>query len=172
MISDEPFAPMTVIENKIHIFRGQKVMFDRDLAELYGVSTKVLNQSVKRNQERFPIDFVITLTKQESEQIKSHQAISRSDKMGVRKPSVVFTELGVAMLSSVLRSPRAIAVNIQIMRTFSRLREMLAESDDLRRKVEALEKQYDENFKIVFDAIRNMISDDAAGKAEIGFRAE
>jgi len=163
---------MTVIEGKIFLLRGQKVMIDRDLAQLYGVSTMVLNQAVKRNRERFPTDFLFQLTKQEMEHWKSQVSVTVSDRMGLRKPFVVFTELGVAMLSSVLRSPRAIAVNIQIMRTFSRLREMLAENDDLRRKVEALEKQYDENFKIVFDAIRNMISDDAAGKSEIGFRAE
>ncbi|MEI6511345.1 MAG: ORF6N domain-containing protein [Candidatus Uhrbacteria bacterium] len=172
MKNEELMVPMTVIEGKIFLLRGQKVMIDRDLAQLYGVSTMVLNQAVKRNRERFPTDFLFQLTKQEMEHWKSQVSVTVSDRMGLRKPFVVFTELGVAMLSSVLRSPRAIAVNIQIMRTFSRLREMLAENDDLRRKVEALEKQYDENFKIVFDAIRNMISDDAAGKSEIGFRAE
>lgn len=132
----------------------------------------VLNQAVKRNRERFPPDFMFQLTKQEMDHWKSQVSVTDSDRMGLRKPFVVFTELGVAMLSSVLRSPRAIAVNIQIMRTFSRLRDMLAENDDLRRKVEALEKQYDENFKIVFDAIRNMIADDGTGKPEIGFRVE
>ncbi len=172
MKNDELMVPMTVIEGKIFLLRGQKVMVDRDLAQLYGVSTMVLNQAVKRNRERFPPDFMFQLTKQEMEHWKSQVSVTDSDRMGLRKPFVVFTELGVAMLSSVLRSPRAIAVNIQIMRTFSRLREMLAENDDLRRKVEALEKQYDENFKIVFDAIRNMISDDERGGAEIGFRAE
>lgn len=172
MKNDEPMVPMTVIEGKIFLLRGQKVMVDRDLAQLYWVSTMVLNQAVKRNRERFPPDFMFQLTKQEMEHWKSQVSVTDSDRMGLRKPFVVFTELGVAMLSSVLRSPRAIAVNIQIMRTFSRLREMLAENDDLRRKVEALEKQYDENFKIVFDAIRSMISEDAAGREEIGFRAE
>jgi len=172
MKNDELMVPMTVIEGKIFLLRGQKVMVDRDLAQLYGVSTMVLNQAVKRNRERFPPDFMFQLTKQEMDHWKSQVSVTDSDRMGLRKPFVVFTELGVAMLSSVLRSPRAIAVNIQIMRTFSRLREMLAENDDLRRKVEALEKQYDENFKIVFDAIRNMIADDGAGKSEIGFRAE
>lgn len=92
--------------------------------------------------------------------------------MGLRKPPVVFTELGVAMLSSVLRSPRAIAANIQIMRTFSRLREMLAENDDLRRRIEAMEKQYDEQFKIVFDAIRRMVAEDERERQEIGFRVD
>jgi len=172
MKNDELMVPMTVIEGKIYLLRGQKVMIDRDLAQLYGVSTMVLNQAVKRNRERFPSDFMFQLTKHEMEGWKSQISVMDSDRMGLRKPFVVFTELGVAMLSSVLRSPRAIAVNIQIMRTFSRLREMLAENDDLRRKVEALEKQYDENFKIVFDAIRNMIADDGREMAEIGFRME
>ncbi len=171
MENNELIVPMTLIEEKIYMLRGQKVMIDRDLAQLYGVSTMVLNQAVKRNIERFPKDFMFKLSLIEAKNLISQFVIS-SSYGGIRKNPSVFTELGVAMLSSVLRSPRAIAVNIQIMRTFSRLREMLAENDDLRRKVEAIEKQYDENFKIVFDAIRNMIADDAAGKSEIGFRVE
>lgn len=172
MSNVEPFVSETIIEGKIYLVRGQKVMVDHDLAKLYGVSTMVLNQAVKRNSERFPKDFMFSLTVYEAKSLISQFVISKPGRGGMRKRPVVFTELGVAMLSSVLRSPRAIAVNIQIMRTFSRLREMLAENDDLRRKVEALEKQYDENFKIVFDAIRNMIADGGKGRSEIGFRME
>ena len=168
----EPFVSETIIEGKIYLARGQKVMVDHDLAKLYGVTTMALNQAVKRNSERFPRDFMFSLTLDEAKNLISQFVISSSHG-GLRKRPVVFTELGVAMLSSVLRSPRAIAVNIQIMRTFSRLRDMLAENDDLRRKVEVLEKEYDENFRIVFDAIRRMMAfDDEAGKSEIGFRAE
>ena len=131
-----------------------------------------LNQAVKRNNERFPKDFMFKLTVYEAKSLISQFVISKPGRGGMRKRPVVFTELGVAMLSSVLRSPRAIAVNIQIMRIFSRIREMLAENADLRLKIEAMEKQYDEQFKIVFDAIRRMIAEDAGEKREIGFRAE
>lgn len=146
-------------------------MVDRDLARIYGVSTMALNQAVKRNVERFPKDFMFRMSKDEMRNWISQIVISNSDRMGLRRQPIVFTELGVAMLSSVLRSSRAIAVNIQIMRTFSKLREMLAENSDLRLKVESMEKEYDEQFKIVFDAIRRMIEEDEAGRTEIGFRA-
>ena len=172
MESKDSIVSATVIEGKIYLIRGQKVMFDRDLAQMYGVSTMALNQTVRRNSERFPKDFSFKLTVYEAKSLISQFVISKPGRGGMRKRPVVFTELGVAMLSSVLRSPRAIAANIQIMRTFSRLREMLVENDDLRRKIEAMEKQYDEQFKIVFDAIRRMIADDAGEKREIGFRVE
>ena len=172
MKNDIQIIPGELVESKIYLFRGQKVMIDHDLAFLYAVPTKVLKQAVVRNAERFPSDFMFELTKEEMEIWRAQFVATQFSKMGSRRPPLVFTEQGVAMLSGVLKSPRAVAVNIQIFRTFSRLREMLAENDDLRRKVEALEKQYDENFKIVFDAIRNMIADDAAGRSEIGFRME
>ncbi len=172
MKKDDVFVPAAVIEGKIYVIRGQRVMMDRDLARLYGVSTMALNQAVKRNNERFPKDFMFKLTVYEAKSLISQFVISKPGRGGMRKRPVVFTELGVAMLSSVLRSPRAIAVNIQIMRIFSRIREMLAENADLRLKIEAMEKQYDEQFKIVFDAIRRMIAEDAGEKREIGFRAE
>lgn len=170
MQNAETIVPATVIEGKIYLIRGQKVMVDRDLAQIYGVSTMALNQAVKRNLERFPRDFVFQLSLSEAKSLISQFVISKPGRGGLRKGPVVFTELGVAMLSSVLRSPRAIAANIQIMRTFSRLREMFAENDDLRRKIEAMEKQYDEQFKIVFDAIRRMVAEDDTGKPEIGFK--
>ncbi|MEI6511501.1 MAG: ORF6N domain-containing protein [Candidatus Uhrbacteria bacterium] len=162
--------PAEIVENKIYLFRGQKVLLDRDLAEMYGVTTKVLNQAVSRNMERFPDDFMFKLSLREASNLKSQ--IVTSSWGGRRKQPMAFTEQGVAMLSSVLSSPRAIAVNIQIIRTFTKLRAMLAENDDLRRKIEAMEKQYDENFAVVFDAIRRMLDDDAEQKTEIGFRTD
>ena len=163
-------VPVERIESKIYLIRGRKVMLDRDLADLYGVSVKVLNQSVKRNSQRFPADFVFKLSVLEFENWKSQIVTSNSDRMGLRKMPSVFTEQGVAMLSSVLKSDRAIAVNIQIIRTFTKLRELLLENDSLRRKVEAMEKNYDENFKVVFDAIRRLLSDDEQERQEIGFK--
>ena len=123
----EPLVPSTIIEGKIYFVRGKKVMVDRDLALLYGVTTAALNQAVRRNQERFPNDFMFKLSLVEAKNLISQFVISSSHG-GFRKEPIVFTELGVAMLSTVLRSPRAIAVNIQIMRTFTRLREMLKEN--------------------------------------------
>ncbi len=162
--------PMERIENKIYVIRGRKVMIDRDLAGLYEVSTKALNQAVYRNSVRFPEDFMFKLTAEEAASLRSQIVTSNVGRGGVRYLPQVFTEYGVAMLSSVLNSERAILVNIQIIRTFSRLREMLAENDYLRRKVEMLEKQYDENFKIVFDAIRGLLTESEAPKEEIGFK--
>lgn len=162
--------PTEMIESRIYLFRGQKVMIDRDLAEMYGVTTKVLNQSVNRNLERFPEDFMFKSSLDEAKRLKSQIVTSNVGRGGIRKPPYVFTEQGVAMLSSVLKSPRAIAVNIQIIRTFTKLREMLAENADLRLKIEAMEKHYGEQFAIVFEAIRRMLDDGAEPKEEIGFR--
>ena len=161
--------PVERIESKIYFIRGQKVMLDHDLANLYDVSTKALNQSVQRNRSRFPGDFMFRLTEVETEDLRSQFVISKG-RGGRRYLSLAFTEQGVAMLSSVLKSERAIAVNIQIIRTFTKIREMLLENDSLRRKVEAMEKQYDENFKVVFDAIRRLLSDDEQERQEIGFK--
>lgn len=162
--------PFERIEQKIYIFRGKKVMVDKDLAELYGVETKALNQAVKRNINRFPEDFMFKLTEHESEILRSQFVTSRWG--GDRYTVCVFTEQGVAMLSSVLKSPRAILVNIQIIRTFTRLREMLANNHDLRMKIEHMEKQYDEQFRVVFDAIHRLLDKDEEQKPEIGFVAE
>ncbi len=158
------------IESNIYLIRGQKVMIDRDLAELYGVETKVLLQAVKRNTERFPEDFMFLLTEQEFEILRSQFVTSRWG--GRRYMPYVFTEQGVAMLSSVLRSKRAIQVNIQIMRTFTKLRTLLSTHKDLQRKIEEMEKKYDHQFKIVFDAIKALIQSPKQKKKPIGFLRE
>ena len=164
--------PQEIIENKILFLRGKKVMLDRDIALLYGVETRMLNQAVKRNLKRFPQDFMFQLTKEEMKNWTSQIVISNKDKMGLRKRPYAFTENGVAMLSSVLSSERAIEVNIQIMRTFTRLREMLLTHKDLQRKIEEMEKKYDYQFKIVFDAIKQLIEPPVKTKKKIGFLRE
>ncbi|WP_320042566.1 ORF6N domain-containing protein [uncultured Desulfobacter sp.] len=134
------------ITEKIYHIRGAKVMLDRDLASLYRVETKNLKQSVRRNINRFPDDFMFELSKEEFADLKSQIVNSTSDKKSLRYPPMVFTEQGVAMLSSVLRSDRAIQVNIQIMRTFTKMRNMIAENEELRKTVEVLKQQTDEQF--------------------------
>lgn len=162
-------VPAEKIETKILLMRGQKVMLDRDLAELYEVPTRRLNEQVKRNIRRFPEDFMLQLTREEFKILKSQTAISSWG--GTRKLPYAFTEQGVAMLSSVLNSERAILVNIQIMRAFTKLREMLLTHKDLKIKIEAMEKKYDRQFKIVFDAIRQLLEPPAKPAARvIGFR--
>lgn len=155
-------VPVERIEKAILFIRGQKVMLDRDLAELYGVPTGVLNQAVKRNLKRFPEDFMFQLSKEEMESWKSQLVISNpAARMSVRKLPYAFTEQGVAMLSSVLRSDRAVEVNIAIMRAFVRLRELLATHKDLARKLADLERklgEHDEKFQIVFEAIRRLMA--------------
>ena len=158
------------IENKIFIVRGQRVMFDRDLASLYGVTTGSLNQAVKRNEARFPEDFMFQLDVQEFEIWKSQIVISRGDRKAIRHRPYAFTEYGVAMLSSVLRSDRAIRVNIQIMRTFGKLREIVVHHADLQKRIDVLELRYDQQFKIIFDAMRRLITEDEESKSEIGFK--
>ena len=160
------------IAAKIYVIRGLKVMIDRDLAALYEVETRVLKQAVKRNIIRFPEDFMFVLTRQEFEDWRSQSVISNSDKMGLRYAPMVFTEQGVAMLSSVLNSERAIQVNIQIMRTFSKLRHMLSDHTDLKRKIDAMEKKYDEHFRIVFEALREMLMEEEKPKRNIGFKGD
>ena len=161
--------PQEIIQNKIFLIRGKKVMFDRDLAALYDVETKVLNQAVKRNTDRFPDDFMFQLSGKEFKNWRSQIVTSKTDRKGLRYKPFVFTENGVAMISSVLNSPRAIHVNIQIMRTFTRLREMLADNAELRRKIEEIEKKYDYQFKAVFDAIKKIMAPPEKPKAPIGF---
>jgi len=145
-------------------------MLDSDLAELYGVKTKELNKAVKRNKERFPDDFMFQLTKKETENLRSQ--IGTSSWGGRRYLPYAFTEQGVAMLSSVLRSKRAIYVNIQIMRTFTKLREILSTHKDLQRKIEEMEKKYDQQFKIIFDAIKTLLQHPEPKKRPIGFIRE
>ncbi|MDA8130384.1 MAG: ORF6N domain-containing protein [Elusimicrobia bacterium] len=147
--------PQEVLESKILLVRGHRVMLDRDLGALYGVGTRDLNKAVSRNMERFPEDFMFRLDGSELENLMFQ--FGTSSWGGTRKPPRVFTEHGILMLSSVLKSRRAIAVNIQIMRTFTRLRGLLASSRDLARKVAELEKKYDAQFKSVFDAIRALM---------------
>ncbi len=162
--------PVELIESKIFVFRGKKVMLDRDLAKLYGVLTKVLNQAVRRNQSRFPEDFMFQLTDQESQNLRSQIVTSSLEYGGRRYSPYFFFEQGGAVFSSVLKSERAIQVNIQIIRTFTRMREMLTEDEELRRKIELLEKQYDEKFVMVFDAIRRLIDEPSSNEKEIGLK--
>ncbi len=157
------------IAAKILFIRGKKVMLDSDLALLYGVKTGRLNEQVKRNIKRFPEDFMFQLTKEESLNLMSQNAISSWG--GVRKLPRVFTQEGVAMLSSVLNSERAIMANIQIMRAFAQLRRLLLTNVDLRRKIEAMEKKYDKQFAVVFQAIKQLLEPPLAKEKKIiGFQ--
>jgi len=158
------------IANKILLVRGCKVMLDKSLAELYRVETKALVQAVKRNKERFPKDFMFQLTEQEAASLRSQ--IVTSSWGGRRYMPYVFTEQGVAMLSSVLNSRLAIKVNIQIMRTFVRINAMLISHKDLQRKIATMEKKYDQQFRVVFEAIKQLIREEEKPKAKIGFRAQ
>ena len=165
------------ITRAIMLIRGQKVMLDEDLADLYEVETKALNRAVKRNLDRFPEDFMFQLTAKEFTDLRFQSGtsslrsqIGTSRWGGRRYPPYAFTEQGVAMLSSVLHSDRAIHVNVEIMRAFVRLRQMLASHTELSHKLAALEKKYDKQFKVVFDAIRELMTPvTAKGKRPIGF---
>ncbi|MEW6185113.1 MAG: ORF6N domain-containing protein [Thermodesulfobacteriota bacterium] len=166
----ESLVPMEIIEKKILLIRGQKVMLDADLAELYGVPTKALKQAVKRNIKRFPSDFMFILTYQEVRNLRSQFVTSSlSSWGGARYSPMAFTEQGVAMLSSVLNSERAIEVNILIIRAFVKLREMIASHKDLVRRLDDLEKKYDEQFRVVFEAIRQLMAPPVKPKRKIGF---
>ncbi len=208
-------VPVQQVENLIYLLRGQKAMIDSDLAALYGVEARVLNQAVKRNLSRFPDDFMFQLSKEEFallmrsqvvtaspsnssqtvmssgknskkgnkngvlEELNSSQLVAGNQSMrsqfvtaskrNVRFCPYVFTEQGIAMLSSVLRSPRAVQVNIEIMRAFVKIRQWLASNADLSRRLDQMEKKFDHRFKIVFDAIREMTTVEVAPKREIGF---
>src|SRR6184192_4419304 len=163
------------VERRIFLVRGQKVMVDADLAELYRVPTKSLNLAVKRNADRFPEDFMFQLTDDDVAGLRFHFETSKRGRGGRRYAPYAFTEQGVAMLSSVLRSPRAVQVNIAIMRTFVELRRLMDSNRELARKIEAMEKKYDEQFAVVFDAIKRLIVEDdgrrASPKRRIGFIA-
>ena len=159
----------------ILLLRGEKVLLSEHLAELYAVPVKVLNQAVKRNINRFPADFMFELTRDEAEAISRSRSQFVTLKRGqnIKYLPYAFTEQGIAMLSSVLRSPRAVEVNIAIMRTFVQLRRLMDSNRALARKIEAMEKKYDEQFAVVFDAIKKLIADDSARSARpkrrIGF---
>lgn len=158
------------IERAIYLIRGQKVMLDADLAALYGVETKHLTRAVQRNRERFPADFMLQLSKEEFAHLRCQIGTSRSWG-GRRYTPYAFTEQGVAMLSSVLRSHRAVRVNIEIMRAFVRLRHLLASHQELADKLDALENKYDGQFKVVFEAIRQLMMPPRPRPPEIGFHA-
>jgi hypothetical protein len=159
--------PRERVDGIILLIRGHKVILDRDLATLYGVGTRDLNKAVSRNLDRFPSDFMIHLTQDEFRRLKSH--IGTSSWGGTRKPPRAFTEQGVSMLSSVLRSKRAVIVNIEIMRAFVRLRRMLKSHASLARKLATLEKKVDVQFRTVFEAIRQLMVLPDKSKRRIGF---
>jgi hypothetical protein len=162
--------PVSRIENAIFLIRDNKVMLDQDLAAMYGVETRVLVQAVKRNLDRFPEDFMFQLSGDEFANLKSQ--IVTSSWGGRRTRPYAFTEQGVAMLSSVLRSKRAILVNIEIMRTFVRLRRILATHEELAHKLASLERRYDKQFKLIFDAIREIMTPkDPPKRRQIGFHS-
>ena len=169
--------PDELIETSILLVRAKRVILDRDLARLYGVTTKALNQAVKRNIERFPEDFMFQLTKTETEhwqQVKRlrSQIVTLKKARGthIKYQPYAFTEHGILMLSSVLKSQRAVQVNIQIMRTFVRLRQMLAANESLIERLDKLEENYDSKFKIVFSAIRQLMNPPAVNRKLIGLR--
>jgi len=172
--------PADSVENSILVVRSQRVILDQTLAKFYGVSTKVLNQAVKRNPERFPPDFMFQLTMDEAKELDSMPGSLRSQIVTLKKSQgknlkyrpYAFTEHGILMLSSVLRSNRAIQVNIQIMRTFVRLREILVSNTELTKRLDALERSYDGKFKVVFEAIRQLMKPPVPKRQSIGFRAK
>jgi len=165
--SGKSLIPQEHIENKILFLRGHKVMLDRDLADLYGVETKYLTRQVRRNQDRFPSDFLLTLTQQEFADLKCH--FGTSSWGGTRKLPFAFTEHGILMLSSILNSERAIQVNIQIMRAFVKLRELIISHKDLAQKLDLLERRYNQHDKdilVIFETLRRLMN---PPKKPIGF---
>ena len=165
-------VPIENIPGLIYQIRGKSVMLDRDLAVLYGVETKVFKQSVRRNIERFPNDFMFELSNSEFKNWRSQFVTSNSDKMGLRYTPMAFTELGVAMLSSVLRSKTAIQVNIQIMRAFTKLRHHLLDNSELRQEIESLRADTDGKFRIVFETLDQLLSLEDNSENKIGYIKE
>lgn len=163
----EDLIPYGRIQQAILLIRGQKVILDRDLALLYEVETRVLNQAVKRNRERFPADFMLELTRDEI--LRISQTVTSSSGLKYAKSAYAFTEQGVAMLASVLGSRRAVLVNIAIMRAFVQLRALMETHADLARKLKELEKKYDGQFSMVFDAIRQLMTPQDPPRKRIGF---
>lgn len=158
------------IQNAIRLYQGQKVMLDFDLAALYGVTTSALNRQAKRNRQRFPDDFVYQIDTQDVAHLICQNGISKMGRGGRRKPVLAFTQEGVAMLSSVLQSERAVRVNIEIMRAFVRLRSLLAAHAELSRRLDELEQRYDEQFRTVFEAIRELMAPPDPPRKQIGFQ--
>jgi len=168
---------LSIIQSKIYEIRGQKVMLDRDLAEMYGVETRILNQAVRRNSSRFPEDFMFQLTEQEFGNWKSQIVISITEKMGLRKRPLAFTEQGVAMLSSVLNSEKAIEVNIAIIRTFVLVRQYTLNYKELQDKLQKLDKKNAKNFKEIYHVLNLLIEDKTQQEAlqnrePIGFKTK
>jgi hypothetical protein len=172
---DVPAGPEVTgrVDRSILVLRGQRVMLDETLADLYGVPVKVLNQAVKRNAARFPEDFMFQVTAEEAAALRSQIVTSKpAGRGGRRYEPFAFTEQGVAMLSSVLRSERAVQVNIEIMRAFVRMRRVLAEHAELATKLTQLERKYDGQFRVVFDALRELMAPPATPRGRIGFKGE
>jgi leucyl aminopeptidase len=173
----ETLIPVEMIERKILMIRGEKVMLDADLSELYGVTTKRLNEQVKRNMDRFPVDFAFQLTTEEWENLKTQKDESNRSQIATgsqkhRDPRFlpwVFTEHGAIMAATVLKSKQAVAMSVYVVRTFISLRQMLATHKDLARKLEEMEKKYDSQFKVVFNAIRQLMTPPETKKRKIGF---
>jgi len=173
MQQKEGIIPSELIASKIYIIRRLKVMLDRDLAELYGVQTKILKQAVKRNIKRFPPDFMFVLSSEEDRNLRSQIVTSSFPQWGgARYLPMAFTEQGVAMLSSVLNSERAIEVNIQIMRVFTRFRQILLSNKDLRRELEELKRVTDDRFRVVFETLDQLLSHEERPRRKIGFKVE
>ncbi len=171
MPPSKSLIPVERIEKLIYLIRDHRVMIDSDLAELYGVTTGTLNQALKRNIDRFPEDFAFQLS-EEFAALISQFVISKTGRGGRRKLPWVFTEQGVAMLSSVLRSKRAVQVNVQIMRAFVRMRQLLSSHKELMEKVQAMEKKYDKQFKTVFQAIYQLMNEEEKPQRKIGFKSK
>src|SRR5436853_1554713 len=166
-----PLISIEKIERAIYFIRGERGMLDRDLADLYGVETKMLNRAVKRNLRRFPLDFMFQLSADEASSLRYQIGTSKKARGGRRYLPYVFTEQGVAMLSTALNSERAVLVNVEIMRAFVKLRQMLASNAELSRRLDELESKYDHQFKVVFDAIRQLMSPPVRDRKKIGFRS-
>lgn len=167
--------PSTLIEidaiaQQIHLIRGHRIMLDSDLAKLYGVETKVFNQAIKRNLERFPADFMFQLTTEEWADLKSQSVTSKTGSGGRRTLPYVFTEHGVLMSANVLNSTKAINVSIQVVRVFTRLRDMVLHHHELSLRLDELEARYDQNFQVVFEAIRQLMTPPPDDRGPVGFR--
>jgi ORF6N domain len=169
-MKDSSLIPVERIEKAIYLIRGEKVMLDSDLASLYGVTTARFNQQVTRNIERFPEDFMFQLTNEEFKGLMLQIATSKKGRGGRRKLPLVFTEHGAIMAANVLNSRRAVQASVQVVRAFVRLRQLLASNAGLASKLATLEKKYDGQFKVVFDAIRQLMSPPLPGRKQIGFR--
>jgi len=163
--------PQEYIEGKILLIRGKKVILDRDLAKLYGVETRALNQSVKRNNERFPDDFMFQLTKNEANFLVSQNVIPSKRSLGGSLP-YVFTEHGTLMAANIIKSQIAVKASIVIVRAFVKLREMILSNKDLQRKIKDMEKKYDKQFKVVFEAVQQMLNPPVEKKGKIGFSTD